>query len=234
MPKPEQHTIFRFSLRSLLAITSGVALVMTVASPWLRVLDDFQWWHLRAVLAVVTTGMASSLLYFILTRRNIGMQCGKLLLTLQERPPRNLMQFEWGMLLFGLVYAIVYLFFVGDPTNRDDIGIVFVPTVTLPFLFWWSTRLAKHGLALWAEGFGQTVEFCENGLVIGNRLHKWDSPTLRDIHWTMPGDGIVLSINRHFLTVPVAPQTVPVPPQQCEGVEAILEHYYRPYHRTAQ
>jgi hypothetical protein len=61
---------------------------------------------------------------------------------------------------------------------------------------------------------------------MGNRLHDWESPTLRDIQ--LSGDEIVLDINRHFLTVSVAPQTLRVPSHQRQGVKAILEHYYRP------
>jgi hypothetical protein len=157
---------------------------------------------------------------------------------------------EWSVLLFGLLYTIVYLLFVGDPTNRDDIGIIFVPAVTLPFVFWCSMRLAKHGLALWAEGFGPSVEFCKNGVAVRNTLHGWESPTLHDIRWTAAGAEIVVSSNHHMMTVLthnimrfLSRQGIPIPAHQFvtvsvsayqrEGVEAILEHYYRPQRSAA-
>ena len=39
MPRPEQHTIVRISLRSMLAITFGVAVVMAVVGPFIRALQ---------------------------------------------------------------------------------------------------------------------------------------------------------------------------------------------------
>lgn len=227
MPSRAQHTVFRFRLQSLLAITAVTAVALAIVRPWLPRLDEFQWGHFYTAIAAVAAGMAASLLCAVLRRRAVGRHCGRLLLTLDDPPDPGIARVEAGLLAFGAVYGVGYLLFFGDPTNRDDFGAVFVPVVTLPFLFWCGTRLAIHALAWWVEGYRPAVEFCENGLVADSRFHRWDAANLRDVHWTTSGEGIVLCIRRYLLNTPVAPRTVAVPPEQREGVEAILELYYR-------
>jgi hypothetical protein len=202
----------------MLAITLGVALILTVAGPTLRALDTPARYQLFGTCASVAVGMLLVAGWTIGKRYHLGRQCGPLLLSLplHTRRPSALWRWLWLLLLLpGFVFIIYFL-----TGKKHDVLSIRQMLHSFLMTIMYSHILTITGLRLWTQGYSNGLEFCQHGILCFNHFHAWSAPALRDLAWGQSDDKLVLNINRTVTTVPV-------PAEQREGVEAILQHYYR-------
>ncbi len=221
MSHPQKHTLVRISLRSMLAITFGVAVVMAVAGPHINALEPEKKWQLLITLISMVGGMAITTLFIARQRHQAGQQCGPLLVSLaKEMKNRNKKWMRWlSLLIFA---PLMVINFSGAASSYSPVQPFYVKLIRfslLPALY--SLSMTHLCLALWAEGYSQGIKLCANGILHANKFYAWNSSALRDMYWGQSGEKLVINIKR-------APITTPVPPEQREAVEAILENYYRP------
>ncbi len=120
-----------------------------------------------------------------------------------------------GPYINALVLLNLELYGPKDNSVFAQISSIYMP-LYYGFLF------GKCGLAFWTEGYEiNGIELCENGILFANKFYAWNSPAIRDMYWGQSGDKLIINIKR-------APITTPVPREQREAVDAILENYYRP------
>ena len=219
MPRPQQHTVVRISLRSMLAITFGIALVMAVAGPYINALSTEKKWDLLITLVSMLSGMTIATLFFTRQRHRAGQQCGPLLVSLaKEIKSRNKKWMRWVWLVGIIPFAVFSFSGVASPYNATPLYLKLFRLGILPTLY--SLFMTQMGLTLWAEGYSQGIQLCENGILFMHKFYAWNSPGLRDMYWGQVEGKLVININR-------TPMTTLVPPEQREAVDAILENYYR-------
>ena len=211
MPRPQQHTVVRISLRSMLAITTGVAVVMAVAGPYINALEPEKKWQLLYSTAYFGVGMAIATIRMVYHRSKLGHLCGQLLLALAVHNERWKWWKRWVFLFISLP-LFVYTAYNGSELNSPY-------TLFLPLLSGWIT--AGLGLEAWAEGYSESLELCENGILFDNKFHAWKSHALRHMGWDLAEEKLMFNIDPFNFAVSV-------PPEQREAADAILENYYRP------
>ncbi len=205
----------------MLAITFGVAVVMAVAGPYINALSPEKKWHLLYTLISILGGMAIATLIIARQRYQAGQQCGPLLVPLtREMKSHNKKWMRWLWLL--ILMPLLVLDFSGVASSH----VAELPWYVMFARFGilsacYSLAMTQMALALWAEGYANGIELCENGVLGMHKFYAWNSPALRDMYWGQVEGKLVININR-------APITVSVPPEQREAVDAILENYYRP------
>ena len=201
MPRPQQHTVVRISLRSMLAITSGVAVVMAVAGPYINALSPEKKWHLLYTLISMLGGMAIATLFIARQRYQAGQQCGPLLVPLaKEIKGRNKKWMRWVWLVGIIPFAAFS--FSGVASSRDVAQswyVTFGRFGLLPACY--SLAMTQMALALWAEGYANGIELCENGVLGMHKFYAWNSPALRDMYWGQVEGKLVININRAPITV---------------------------------
>ncbi len=210
MSHAQKHTVVRISLRSMLAITFGVAVVMAVAGPYINALDAEKKWQLLYSTAYFGVGMAIATIRMVYRRSKLGHLCGQLLLALAVHTKRRKWWNRW-VLMFSSLPIFVYFAYIMSGSD-------FPYSLFLPLLYGWIA--AQQGLEAWAEGYSESLELCENGILSDNKFHAWKSPALRHMGWDLAEEKLMSNINRYSFAVLV-------PPEQREAVDAILENYYR-------
>ncbi len=195
----------------MLAITTGVAVVMAVAGPYINTLEPEKKWRLLYSTACFGVGMAIATIRMVYLRSKLGQLCGQLLLALAEHTKRRKWWNRW-VFLFISSPLFVFVAYIGSDSN-------FLYTLFLPLPYGWIT--AQQGLEAWAEGYSESLELCENGILFDNKFHAWKSHALRHIGWDLAEEKLMFNINRFSFAVPV-------PSKQREAIDAIVEHYYQP------
>ena len=182
MSKAPQHTIVRFKLRSLLAITFGASIVMAVASPWLRNLDATQQQTLLFGLILLTTCGGAGIYHSILQREKSCQSAGQLLLALPLYSETSKQAVRWTTLLLQLPIFVLFAYILAraftaiSPKHTATLLIGLLPPVLHGWFF------GKLFVSAWAEDFGNRLELCDNGLIVGSKFHDWSAPTIKGLH----------------------------------------------------
>ncbi len=222
MAQPEKHTIVQLKLRSLLAIMIGASLVMAVASPYLRKLASEDQRHLLFAMLLLGCGMVVSTVICIYRRYKIGSICGPLLLTISNQTTVSRRRRKW---LFLLVQVPGYSFFAYTLSRIEREDFLDYLTLILVLAFY-GGALAQGMLENWSEGYTDSLQFCENGILIGTKFYPWNSGKPRSLDWESRGK---LAVEFNLATM-----RIDVPLHQREAVDAILEHYHRPHRASAK
>jgi len=201
----------------MLAITFGVAVVMAVAGPYLRPLEPEKKWQLLYSSMLLGIGMICATGFNVWRRMKIGQRCGELLVQLEMQSSRKK---RWGRWAWLLVYVPMIVFF--SYMNYGSKYSLFAGqtlSFLVPLFFGWG--MAEGGLIAWAEGYSDSVDLCGNGITTSGKFYAWSSPKLRYIEWGFANVQLEIDLRWYVLKVPV-------PREQREAVDAILENYYRP------
>lgn len=222
MPCPEPHTIVRFKLRSLLAITLGVALVMAVAGPYLRQLDARQQQALLIGLVLLALSGTAGVYHSVVRRKEARRQAGDLLLALRLYSEAAKQLMRWSVLLLQLPMVVFASYKLTRAlTMSSQVGLVYLCVIAgSEFFYGWI--IGKQFVGAWAEDFDDRLELRERGLVVGERFHRWDAPAIKDIYVRKLKQELYVNI-KGFRRI------VALTDEQYELARAILaEHYTRP------
>lgn len=222
MPRPEPHTIVRFKLRSLLAITLGVSLVMAVAGPYLRQLDAKQQQALLIGSVILALSGAAGVYHSVGRRKKARRQAGGMLLAVQLYSEAAKQFVRWSVLLLQLpvvVFAAYLLSRSFAMSTRMEFVTFSIIAVSVFFHGW---ILGKQFVSAWAEDFDDKLELRAHGLVVGERFHRWDASAIKDIYVRKLKQELYLNIKGFRRIVSLTDE------QYKLARDILAEHYTRP------
>lgn len=217
MLKQESHTIVRFSLRSMLMLTFGIAVVMALAGPFYRAQPyEFQIRLIASVVALIV-GMAIGTFKLYRKRKHFEQQYRPLLFSFPTPLAHHKIWLRWIWLLVVLPAPLIYINFFTLQSGFSSSLLVCMYVLTVNM----GIGLTPTTLFLWTEGVASTIHLCEKGLLFPTTFYAWDSPRIKEIRWN--------NANCHLMVYYIFYDqlSIQVPEEQRETVDTIITRHFK-------
>jgi hypothetical protein len=211
--KSGEQPDLQFSIRGLLWVMLGMAILGAIAGPFVRDFSPEQWRKFVLVLAIAGLGFFHAWVWTIWQHRRIERLSGQVLFSsrMKGMPPMQLLS-RASVVLFTLM--IVY---VGIMSAKLNVSLVaFIMGICLSALLSGASIAFYLSLLLRPSRHQTSVLFCEHGIIwTGFRFVPWSR--IRIGNWEPTTGRLVWSLNRAFVLY--------VPEADRQLVDAILRKY---------
>jgi hypothetical protein len=183
-----QRSVIQFSLRGLVAIITGVAIVMGVLSPWIRDFEPGRQQRILTFFLTITAGLMFGLLLLCLLRYRVEQRCGTRHCRLTHKYDSTFSEILAGAcFVFVLASNGLSVF-----SLRDEPVKFFAMSRIMWFMY--GALLSSTVTWIWWKRTKCSAELCDNGVIFGLRFLPWSK--FKHFLWNV--DRGTLSVNTNW------------------------------------
>lgn len=163
-----QRSVMQFSLRGLVTIVTGVAIIMGILSPWIRSFEPGKQQRILTFFLIVTAGLIVGLLLACLSRYRVERRCGMRRCRIVHEYDSIFYQVIGGICVSLMLFTNGLNVFVSRPA--EPVELYFLSRINC-FLY----GALSSGIVtwIWWRRGRCSAELCDNGLVFGFRFYSW-------------------------------------------------------------